>query len=360
MFHAITRLSTLYDQGVQLPLFDSFYMDQGALLKTLLYELKDGVIVCDSGARITLFNQAAEDLFAQNKLLKKGLSLYDFCYQPPVEEALHLLAYQHDLSSQAQTLPYIQFMNKAVGRNQYFRCRVSFSSPSSAGKKSFVLVLEDISAWYTPENPLLLKIEEFRAPMTNIRAAVENLTEYPEMSPVMRSAFENVLVQETHNLTEAFDDLARSCNVLMQTQNHLMQLSTEVLFSYVTHHLGHQGIAVTATPDAAICVKVDIYGLLLMLDFFADKIGQEQAKKGLTCEAHVGEQFIFLDFIWSGKYMATGSVSAMLEEQLEYSLGEMPLGSLLHAMDGDIWSQQHNKKKSMLRLALPIVKRADN
>ena len=335
-------------------------MDQGALLKTLLYELKDGVIVCDSGARITLFNQAAEDLFAQNKLLKKNLSLYDLCHQRPVEEALRLLAYQHGLSSQAQTLPYIQFMNKAVGRNQYFRCRVSFSSPSSAGKKSFVLVLEDISAWYTPENPLLLKIEEFRAPMTNIRAAVENLTEYPEMSPVMRSAFENVLVQETHNLTEAFNDLARSCNVLMQKHNHLMELSTEELFSYVTHHLELQGIPVTATPDTAICVKVDIYGLLLMLDFLADKIGQEQAKKGLTCEAHIGEQFIFLDFIWTGKYMATGSVSAILEEELEYSLGEMPLGSLLHAMDGDIWSQQHNKKKSMLRLALPIVKRADN
>jgi len=332
-------------------------MDPAALLKTILHELNDGVIVCDPDAMITLFNPAAEDLFDRSHLLSRGKSLYNLFYQPPVDQALRFLEYQHNLDSQSEPLPYIQFIDKTIGRGHYFRCRVSFLSSPSGPKSSFVLIFEDISAWYTPENPLVMKIEEFRAPMTNLRAAVENLTEYPEMSPVMRSAFENVLVQETLNLTEAFNSLARSCNILMQSRNHLTELNTEVLFSYVTHHLSNKKIPVTSSPANTISAKVDIYGLLLILDYLVDRILQRNRANGLTFEAHIGEQFIFMDFIWPGEFIAPGSVKALLEKKLERSLGEMTIASILHAMEGDIWSQQHTNKKNMYRLALPIAVR---
>ena len=48
-------------------------MDQGELLKTLLHEMKDGVVVCDPEAKITLFNTAAEDLFGQVYPFVRGL-----------------------------------------------------------------------------------------------------------------------------------------------------------------------------------------------------------------------------------------------------------------------------------------------
>ncbi|KPK23173.1 MAG: hypothetical protein AMJ61_16155 [Desulfobacterales bacterium SG8_35_2] len=332
-------------------------MDQAALLKTILHELNDGVIVCDPDARITLFNPAAEDLFDRSHLLSRGQSLYNLFYQPPVDQALDFLEYQHNLGNQSEPLPYIQFIDKTIGSGQYFRCRVSFLSSSSGSKNSFVLIFEDISAWYTPENPLLIKIEEFRAPMTNLRAAVENLTEYPEMSPVMRSAFENVLVQETLNLTESFKSLARSCNIVMQSRNHLTELNTEVLFSYVTHHLSNKKIPVSSSPAKTISVKVDIYGLLLILDYLVARILQRSTANGLSFEAHFGEQFVFMDFIWPGEFITPGSVKALLGKKLEHSLGEMTIASILHAMEGDIWSQQHTSKKNMYRLALPIALR---
>ena len=330
-------------------------MDKGALLKTLLHELKDGLVVCDSKAKITLFNTAAAELFDRKKRLRKGLSLYDLCLRPPVEQALRLLEYQQNLNKKHEVLPYIQFLNKTIDQDKYMRCRVSFLDPQSGSNDFFVLVFEDISAWYTPENPMFMSIEEFRAPMTNLRAAVENLTEYPEMSPVMRSAFENVLVQETLNLTEAFNSLAGSCNVLMQTQNHLTELNAVLLFSYVAHHLRNRKIPVTSAPSNKIFVKVDTYGLLLILDYLVDKILERQPKKELSCKTHAGEKFVFLDFIWPGKLIATGSVKAWLEERLEHSLGEMTVAAILNTMEGDFWSQQHTKTKSMLRLALPIA-----
>ncbi len=333
-------------------------MDHDPLLKTLLHEMKDGVVVCDPAGIIILYNEAAADLFVRGPALGREKSLYSYCFQPPIEKALSLLQYQHGLKKQTAPIHYVQFMNASVSQEQYFRCRVSFLPPVNEAGNSFVIILEDISSWHIPDNPLLMKIEEFRAPMTNLRAAVENLTEYPEMSPVMRSAFENVLVQESLNLTETFASLARSCRAVMQTQNHLTTLDTEVLFGYVTSSLQALQIAVAAAPKPAIAVKVDFYGLLLVLDYLADKIKHKQKHIALSCKMHIGEQFIYFDFIWPGPFIPPADIRKLLEKKLARGIGAMTVASILHAMEGDIWSQQLENSTSMLRLALPIAIRA--
>lgn len=329
-------------------------MDHGALLKTLLHELKDGVIVCDPDAKITLFNQAAEDLFGLSLLAGRGTSLYNLCFQEPVVQALGLLRYQLELQNQPEPFPFVQFMNASISQDQYFRCRLSFLPPLAAAKNHFVIIFEDISAWYMPDNPLFMKIENFRSPLTNLQAAVENLTEYPEMSPVMRSAFENVLVQESLNLTEAFNALARSCRVIMQTQNHLTGLNTEVLFGYAAHHLQNKKISVAASPEQSVRVRIDLYGLLQVLDYLAGSIQYKHKGKKLACEAHIGAQFIYFDFVWHGPVIPTATVEKMLAHKLKHSIGGMTVAAILRSMDGDIWSQQQVNSKSMLRLALPI------
>jgi len=332
-------------------------MDHKHLLKTLLQEIKDGVIVCEPDATISLFNPAAEGLFGRDQLLRRGISLFTLCFQPPVEQALNLLRYQHELKNQTAPLAFVQFMNTDTAQEKFFRCRVSLLPRLAEQKNSFVVIFEDISAWYNPANPLFMKIEEFRAPMTNLRASIENLTEYPEMSPVMRSAFENVLVQESLNLTEAFDSLAGSCKVLMQTQNHLAELSTEILFGYVAQHLRLKKISLKASPGQAITARVDIYGLLLVLDHLVSEILQKHKGTGPSCKAHTGEQFVYFDILWPGEPMATGAVKSMLEKRLEHSLGGVTMAAILHAMDGDVWSQQIENSQNMLRLALPITGR---
>ena len=335
-------------------------MDHQALLDTLLHELKDGVVVCDPEAKILLFNQAAEDLFGRSKALSPGKSIYKLCYQPPVEQALNLLAYQHDRKNQSDPLPFVQFMNASASKKKFFRCRVSFLPPLAAAINPFVIIFEDISAWYSPDNPLFMKVEEFRAPMTNLRAAIENLTEYPEMSPVMRTAFENVLVQESLNLTEAFDSLARACTMLMHTQNHLTALNTGVLFGYVTQHLRKRNILVSAAPGPSVTVEVDIYGLLLLIDFLVERISriiQRQKGSGISCKALTGDHFIYFDLIWPGEFLAPGALQAMQKQKLKHSLGGMTVASILYAMEGDLWSQQYENSQSALRLALPIAMR---
>ena len=179
------------------------------------------------------------------------------------------------------------------------------------------------------------------------------------MSPVMRSGFENVLVQETLNLAAAFNSLAHSSNVLMQIQSHLAELNTELFIRYLTRYLSQKDLTVHSMPAGTSRVKVDIYGLLLILDFLIETLRRKKLKKGFTCGITAGEQFIYIDFIWPGNFRATGTVKAMLEKKLTHSLGKRTVASILHTMEADMWSQQHDKTKSLLRLALPLVMRTD-
>ncbi len=337
---------------------DHLKMDREALLQTLLLELQDGVIVCDPDGKITLFNQAAADLFGDSQAISSGDSLYTLCLQSPVEHALDLLQYQQqDKKSGPEIHPYIQFMNAAANQEKFFRCRLSLFPSHTVNNNFFVIIFEDVSTWYKPDNLLFMKIDAFRAPMTNLRAALENLTEHPEMSPVMHSAFENVLVQESLHLTEAFNSLDQACNLLMQTQSHLTEMQAATLFSFIANHLRSKTIDFTASTDQAAVVRVDSYGLLLVLDHLANKIQQERRLTELFCEAHIGEQFIYFDYIWSGEFLPTAAVEAMLEEKLQNSVGGLTVAGILHSMGGDIWSQQHENSRSTLRLALPLAMR---
>lgn len=333
-------------------------MDHETILQTLLHELQDGVIVCAPDATITLFNQTAANLFGGSQSISSGDSLYTLCLQSPVEHALELLQYQkRDRKSGPQEHLNIQFMNATTTHEKFFRCRLSLFPSHTVTHNFFIIILEDVSAWYRPDNLLFMKIDAFRAPMTNLRAALENLTEHPEMSPVMRSAFENVMVQESLNLTEAFDSLDQACNLLMQTQSHLTEIDSAILFGFIAKHFRNRTANFTAATDQTATVKIDSYGLLLVLDHLVKKIRHERMLTELFCEAHTGEQFVYFDFIWTGEFLPTAVVEEILEEKLQNSVGELTVAGVLRSMGGDIWSQQHENSRSTLRLALPLAPR---
>ena len=329
-------------------------VDHEILLQTILDELQDGVIVCAPDATITLFNKTAADLFDCNHSISPGASLYTLVLRAPVEHALELLSYQsQEETSDHETSPSIQFLNTATNQMKIFSCRLRFLPFQD--DNYFIVLLKDVSAWFSPNSILSMKTDAFRAPLTNLRAALENLTEHPEMSPVMRSAFENVLVQESLNLAETFESMDHACNLLMQNQDHLHKINSAVLFGFLARYFNNSKVNFTVTTNKTATVNVDSYGLLLVLDYLADEIRHERMLPELSCRAHIGEQFIYFDFIWSGEILPTTSVEEMLEKKLQSSTGETAIAGILHAMGGDIWSQQYDNSSSALRLALPLA-----
>jgi DNA polymerase-3 subunit epsilon len=331
-------------------------MNQDTLLKTILQTMKGGVVVYDAEQRITLFNQAAEDLLHQNERLKPGGSINKVFPAGPIKHALDLILYRQSAENKAlDDQQYVQFMNTTCDQSRFFQCRLSLMQTIPQPVDSFVIIFEDAGSWYAPGNRVYSQTEELRGPIANLRAAVENITEHPDMPPVMRSAFENVLVQESLNLSNSFDSLADTCHGLLQDPSHLVAMQSSFFFGYLQGYLEKKGIPVSKSPDCTPVIKVDSHGLFLVVDFMIDKIKKSSRGKSLFYEMHCGEQFAFIDLIWSGEPLATADIETWLEETLQESVGKVTVSDILKGQGGDIWSQPHsNTGFSMLRLALPI------
>ncbi len=331
-------------------------MTQDTLLHTIIQTMKGGVIVCDADQRITLFNRAAEGLLDHSESLKPGTPLFELFPAEPIKHALDLVRYRRALENKAEYgQQYVQFMNSTCDRSRFFQCRLCMMQTTTHTDDSFVILFEDAGSWYAPGNRVYLQTEELRGPIANLRAAVENITEHPDMPPVMRSAFENVLVQESLNLSNSFDSLADTCHGLLQSQSHLVAMRSSLFFGYLQGYLEKKGLPATESPDGAQVIKVDSHGLLLVVDCMVDQIKKSGRGGSLSCEMHCGEQFAYIDLLWSGEPLATADIETWLDEVLQESVGKVTVSEILQGQGGDIWSQPHSKPGfSMLRLALPV------
>jgi len=208
-------------------------MTQDTLLHTIIQTMKGGVVVCDADQRVTLFNRAAEGLLGHSESLKPGTPLFELFPAEPIKHALDLIRYRRTLENKtAYGQQYAQFMNSTCDRNRFFLCRLCLMQTTLHMDDSFIVLFEDAGSWYAPGKQVYLQTEELRGPIANLRAAVENITEYPDMPPVMRSAFENVLVQESLNLSNSFDSLVDTCHGLLQSQSHLVAMRSSLFFGY--------------------------------------------------------------------------------------------------------------------------------
>ena len=317
--------------------------------------MKGGVIVCDAEQRITLFNRAAESLLNQSESLKPATPLYKVFPAGPIQHALDLVRYRQTEEDKTEYGQYVQFMNSTCGQSRYFLCRLCLMQTAPQTEDSFVIIFEDAGSWYAPGNRVYLQTEELRGPIANLRAAVENITEHPDMPPVMRSAFENVLVQESLNLSNSFDLLADTCHGLLQSQSHLIAMRSSFFFGYLQNYLGKKGVPVTRNQDCSSVIKVDSHGLLLVVDFMIGQIKKSSRGGSLFCEAHCGKQFAYIDLLWHGEPLATADIEIWLEKVLQESVGKVTVSEILQGQGGDIWSQPHSKPEfSILRLAMPV------
>jgi hypothetical protein len=318
--------------------------------------MKGGVIVCNAEQQITLYNLAAEDLLDRSDALKPGGLIYTLFPSGPIEHALDLLRYrQSKENSTAPGQQYIQFMNSTCDHSRFFQCRLCLMQDSADAEQFTVVIFEDAGSWYAPGNRLYLKTEEIRAPIANLRAAVENITEHPDMPPVMRSAFENVLVQESLNLSNTFNSLAETCHGLLQSQSPLIEMKTSLFFGYLQEFLEKGGVGVTKNQDCPHVIRTDTYGLILVVDFMINKLQKGGKGDALICETFCGGQFAYIDLLWPGETIATADIETWLAEVLEESVGNVTVSEILKGQGGDIWSQPHsNPGFSILRLAMPV------
>jgi DNA polymerase-3 subunit epsilon len=332
---------------------------QKARLETVLKELREGVVVCDAEGRILLYNAAAQRLFRSSEALGLGRSLFTICTRPPIEHTMELLRHRWSTGDRRTDA---RFVCATVAEGALLYCRMNLIPPKAQMNPVFVMTLDDVTyqvdVLERRDNLLRALVDQLRAPLANLNAAVENLAAHPDMDPETHKAFDRVIAEESAIVTDRFESVARECRFLFSTQWLLADVFSSDLFGCVERRLKRKGgpeLTITGVP---LWLNADSHSVMLMMEFLARRVKESRHLSGMDVEALLGDRRVYLDFIWKGEPVLQSELDTWLRQPLPEGVGEVTAHDILERHGSDVWSKRHERQGyAVLRIPMPASRR---
>ena len=345
-------------------------------LAALMSELAQSVVVCNAEGRILLYNERARRIFAGSENEAGGIefsrvglgrSLYALLDQDLVSHALEHLRYR---LAQGEAGPVIVFM-AALQTGRLVRARLAPVAsadgrrmPPGEGFSGFVLLLEDIGEEVKQaerRDQLLQRFTEgARAALASVRAAVENLVNYPEMDSARRRQFTGIISQEAARLTVDLDRTARDYSEHVSGQWLSEQIRAGDLIEVIRRRIaGRVGFATrTEEIDTSLWVSVDSFTMVQAVCFLARRLEEECEVREVGFGVTAAGRHAQLNVSWSGARLPSSMVRAWESSALNTGGESSPL-TLREVLDrhhGEVWHESDSSSnRSSFRLLLPLA-----
>ncbi len=335
--------------------------EQKARLETVLKELKEGVVVCDTEGRILLYNAAAQRLFRNSEALGLGRSLYGICTRAPIEHSLELLR-QRQVGEAGEGETDVQFVCATVREGTLLHSRMTLIPAKGQMKPVFIMTFDDVTYQVNMierrDNLLRAMVDKLRSPLANLNAAAESLADHPGMSPERRRAFDQVIAQESATLTERFESIAKECRYLVSTQWLLADIHSADLIGCVMRRLEKKGGPKVTIIGIPLWLHADSHSIMLVLEYLAGRISETCKVSEIDMEALLGDRRVYLDIIWKGETLPQSLVESWIRQPLPDSIGAVTVANILERHGSDAWSQMSRRRGyAVLRIPVPASSR---
>jgi len=357
-------------------------------LAALMSELSQGVLVCNAGGRILLYNERARQALAAPdssrdgatpSLVGLGRSIFAIVDRNLLAHALESVQARLEKS---EADPNAQFVFTSRS-GQFIRVRMapvlatagttaSDDGPSAKPQTAvsgFVMTLENITHTFeldSTRDMLLQSLTEgSRAALANIRAAVETLSDYPDCEPVHRDRFIQVIREEARNLSGKLDkttaDYADSLKTRWPLEEMLGVDAITAARRRIESLLGLSTPAETEALDDSLWIKADSYTLVQALTYLAGRLKDEYEVRevyfNLSRHARIAE----LDLVWAGPVLSQQTLYGWEMDPMRIGGQDSPL-TLRDVTERHgaeiVYMVEKSRQRPFFRFLLPMAKPA--
>jgi len=341
-------------------------------LAALMSELAQAVVVCNLEGRILLYNNRARLQFkalaqgptsaSGGALIGLGRSIFSILERNQVQHAQDVI--RQRLSAGKTALA--NFITTLRG-GQLLRVQmvpVLAAAEGGDGMSGYVLTVENITRSIEQEarrDQVLHSLTEgSRAALGNIRAAVTNLIDYPDMEGELRERFLKIVGDEVSGMSQRLDQTMADFSDSMKTRWPLEDiLGIDVIAAAQRRIEDKLKLPIkTEELDDALWVKADSFSLVFALLFLASKLQDHYEPRELRFRLSSEGKLAYLDLIWAGPAMSSETFYTWEMESMQAGGETTPL-SLREVIDrhgGEIWYQREKAAhRAFFRFVLPVA-----
>ncbi len=346
-------------------------------LAALMSELTQSVVVCNLDGRILLYNSRARLQFqvlgsntpgGNASLIGLGRSIFAMMERNLITHALESV--QHRLR-RGSAQPSANFVT-TTRAGQLIRVQMApvFSAASetvaSADRviSGYVLMLDNITRLVQAQSQrdqlLQTLTEGSRAALGNVRAAVENLLQYPDMEGQQRDRFVSVIRDEAQAMSEHLNRASADFSDALQAHWPLEDMHGADLLQAARQRVEHR-LALSVTVDALdhdVWIRVDSFALLQSLCYLAARLKEERGVDAVALRLRPSGRMAELDMLWSGVGLDASTLASWEHATLRAGGEDSPLTlhEVIERHGGELWQQRDTHTPLFLiRMLLPTT-----
>ncbi|HRF29230.1 MAG TPA: exonuclease domain-containing protein [Azonexus sp.] len=342
-------------------------------LAALMSELAQAVVVCNLDGRILLYNNRARLQFkalaqgptsvAGGALIGLGRSIFSILEKSQIEHAREVI----DQRLAAGKLPISTFTTTTRGgqllRIQMVPVLAASVDSQARALTGYVLTVENITRSIEEEErrdrALHTLSQGSRSAIGNIRAAVANLIDYPDMEPELRERFLRVIDDEVAKRSLVIDQTMSQFSDSLKTRWPLEDILGIDIIAAAQRRIDDKLKLPTKTEevDASLWIKADSFSLVFALVCLASKLQDHYEPRELRFRLTTNGKLAYLDLIWAGPAMSSETFYTWEMESMQVGSDTTPL-TLRDVIDrhgGEIWYEREKAAhRAFFRFVLPV------
>ncbi len=346
-------------------------------LAALMSELAQAVVVCNLEGRILLYNNRARFMFEslatgptsvnRGALIGLGRSISSILDPSHIAYAKDSIKMQLERGTRHAAA---NFVTTSEG-GQLVRVQVSpvlktqVNDEVAAEASGYILLVENITRVLEEDSrrdqALGALTEGSRASLGSLRAAVETLTDNPDMPTEMHDRFVAGMAVEVRKMSQRLDETLQQLSLNQQQawplDDMLVDDIVAVARNQILKKLDFDLMAQIDVP-ASYWVRADSFALVSAITFLVNRLQEVADARSLRLQIDADDRFVHMDLVWDGLPLSSETVLSWELETVktENAINPPNLRDILNRHGAEMWYQRTRvTEEARIRILLPRV-----